>query len=77
MLLGYIHDGPGGTQFFDFVRSIDSKFEKYDMEGMYFNSLPRTPPPRIPLTHFPSPAAWPSTIDDFVEYAKGRIATGA
>ncbi|EIM84253.1 DUF298-domain-containing protein [Stereum hirsutum FP-91666 SS1] len=40
--------------FFDFVRSIDSKFEKYDME-----------------------AAWPSTIDDFVEYAKGRIATGA
>ncbi|KAA1474110.1 DUF298-domain-containing protein [Dentipellis sp. KUC8613] len=40
--------------FLDFVRTIDSKFEKYDME-----------------------AAWPSTIDDFVEWAKVRIAAGA
>ncbi|RPD63357.1 defective in Cullin neddylation protein 1 [Lentinus tigrinus ALCF2SS1-6] len=36
--------------FFEFVRTIDSKFEKYDAE-----------------------AAWPSTIDDFVEYAKNRV----
>ncbi|KAI0728924.1 defective in Cullin neddylation protein 1 [Fomitopsis betulina] len=38
--------------FLEFVRSIDSKFEKYDAE-----------------------AAWPSTIDDFVEYAKTRISS--
>ncbi|KAH9837744.1 Cullin binding-domain-containing protein, partial [Rhodofomes roseus] len=38
--------------FLEFVRSIDSKFEKYDAE-----------------------AAWPSTIDDFVEYAKARQAS--
>lgn len=37
--------------FLEFVRTIDSKFEKYDLE-----------------------AAWPSTIDDFVEYAKERLA---
>lgn len=36
---------------YEFIRSIDSKFTKYDME-----------------------AAWPSTIDDFVEYAKTRAA---
>jgi len=36
--------------FLEFVRTIDAKFEKYDME-----------------------AAWPSTIDDFVEYAKARL----
>ncbi|KIP03035.1 hypothetical protein PHLGIDRAFT_78198 [Phlebiopsis gigantea 11061_1 CR5-6] len=39
--------------FLEFVRTIDSKFEKYDAE-----------------------AAWPSTIDDFVEYAKNRVAVG-
>ncbi|KAH9922224.1 defective in Cullin neddylation protein 1 [Fomitopsis serialis] len=38
--------------FLEFVRSIDSKFEKYDAE-----------------------AAWPSTIDDFVEYAKQRVSS--
>ncbi|KAG9217845.1 hypothetical protein PLEOSDRAFT_1067985 [Pleurotus ostreatus PC15] len=38
--------------FLDFVRTIDSKFTKYDME-----------------------AAWPSTIDDFVEWAKQRISS--
>ncbi|KDQ55983.1 hypothetical protein JAAARDRAFT_316589 [Jaapia argillacea MUCL 33604] len=38
------------AMFLDFVRSIDSKFEKYDLE-----------------------AAWPSTIDDFVVYAKERL----
>ncbi|KAJ3557633.1 hypothetical protein NM688_g1365 [Phlebia brevispora] len=37
--------------FLEFVRSIDFKFEKYDLE-----------------------AAWPSTIDDFVEYARERLA---
>ncbi|EIN05181.1 defective in Cullin neddylation protein 1 [Punctularia strigosozonata HHB-11173 SS5] len=41
------------TMFLEFVRTIDSKFEKYDME-----------------------AAWPSTIDDFVEFAKEKLASG-
>ncbi|KAJ7896941.1 Cullin binding-domain-containing protein [Mycena leptocephala] len=41
------------VMFLDFVRSIDARFETYDME-----------------------AAWPSTIDDFVEYAKERVARG-
>ncbi|THH28757.1 hypothetical protein EUX98_g5417 [Antrodiella citrinella] len=40
--------------FMEFVRTIDAKFEKYDME-----------------------AAWPSTIDDFVEYAKERLGTAS
>ncbi|KAL1943222.1 hypothetical protein VTO73DRAFT_4297 [Trametes versicolor] len=40
--------------FSEFVRTIDSKFEKYDAE-----------------------AAWPSTIDDFVEYARNRLAGSA
>ncbi|PIL26029.1 hypothetical protein GSI_11783 [Ganoderma sinense ZZ0214-1] len=40
--------------FLEFVRTIDAKFEKYDVEG-----------------------SWPSTIDDFVEFAKQRIAGGA
>ncbi|KAI0750366.1 potentiating neddylation domain-containing protein [Irpex lacteus] len=39
--------------FLEFVRTIDAKFEKYDLE-----------------------AAWPSAIDDFVEYAKQRVASG-
>jgi len=38
------------VMFLDFVRTIDSRFETYDME-----------------------AAWPSTIDDFVEWAKPRL----
>ncbi|OBZ74712.1 Defective in cullin neddylation protein 1 [Grifola frondosa] len=37
--------------FREFVRTIDSKFETYDIE-----------------------AAWPSTIDEFVDYAKARLA---
>ncbi|KAJ6554361.1 defective in Cullin neddylation protein 1 [Mycena capillaripes] len=37
--------------FHDFVRTIDARFETYDLE-----------------------AAWPSTIDDFVEWAKERVA---
>lgn len=40
--------------FLEFVRTIDSRFEKYDAE-----------------------AAWPSTLDDFVDYAKERLASGA
>ncbi|KAI0920616.1 hypothetical protein AcV5_010304 [Taiwanofungus camphoratus] len=39
--------------FLEFVRTIDSRFEKYDAE-----------------------AAWPSTLDDFVDYAKERLASG-
>ncbi|KAF5366764.1 hypothetical protein D9758_006504 [Tetrapyrgos nigripes] len=42
------------AMFLDFVRTIDAKFEKYDLE-----------------------AAWPSTIDDFVSWAKERLASGA
>jgi len=41
------------TMFLEFVRIIDSKFEKYDLE-----------------------AAWPSSIDDFVDFAKGKLAEG-
>ncbi|KAI0062982.1 DUF298-domain-containing protein [Artomyces pyxidatus] len=41
------------AMFLEFVRTIDSRFEKYDLE-----------------------AAWPSTIDDFVTWAKARIASG-
>ncbi|KAK7448478.1 Scaffold-type E3 ligase [Stygiomarasmius scandens] len=40
------------AMFLDFVRTIDAKFEKYDMEE-----------------------AWPSTIDDFVTWAKERLAS--
>ncbi|KAJ4480892.1 defective in Cullin neddylation protein 1 [Lentinula aciculospora] len=40
------------SMFLDFMRSIDAKFEKYDME-----------------------AAWPSTIDYFVDFAKERLAS--
>ncbi|KAF9450513.1 DUF298-domain-containing protein [Macrolepiota fuliginosa MF-IS2] len=36
--------------FFEFVRTIDSRFSNYDQES-----------------------AWPSTFDDFVDYAKGKI----
>jgi len=40
------------TMFLEFIRTIDSKFEKYDVE-----------------------AAWPSSIDDFVEFAKEKLAS--
>ncbi|KAH7911133.1 Cullin binding-domain-containing protein [Hygrophoropsis aurantiaca] len=42
------------AMFLEFVRTIDSKFEKYEIE-----------------------AAWPSTIDDFVQWAKIRISSEA
>ncbi|KAJ7447330.1 Cullin binding-domain-containing protein [Mycena galericulata] len=42
------------VMFHDFIRTIDARFETYDME-----------------------AAWPSTIDDFVEWARARVAAGA
>ncbi|KAJ3733164.1 defective in Cullin neddylation protein 1 [Lentinula guzmanii] len=42
------------SMFLDFMRSIDAKFEKYDME-----------------------AAWPSTIDYFVDFAKERLGSKA
>ena len=60
-------------QFLEFVRTIDSKFEKYDVEGacraVAIHGGGR-------LTHC-GVAAWPSTIDDFVEYAKNRVAGNA
>lgn len=34
-------------------------------------------PPLPRYSHIPSSAAWPSTIDDFVEYARNRLAGGA
>ena len=51
------------------MRTIDSKFEKYDLEGElpYVFSLSLSP-------YGMHIAAWPSTIDDFVEYAKARVA---
>ncbi|KAJ7038883.1 Cullin binding-domain-containing protein [Mycena alexandri] len=53
------HGGKGVSKdtwvmFLDFVRTVDARFETYDME-----------------------AAWPSTIDDFVEWAKVRVAGGS
>jgi len=42
------------NMFLEFVRTIDSGFMNYNMDG-----------------------AWPSTIDDFVEWAKARLASGA
>lgn len=41
------------NMFLEFVRTIDSGFTNYSMDG-----------------------AWPSTIDDFVEWAKARLASG-
>ncbi|KAF5381521.1 hypothetical protein D9757_008166 [Collybiopsis confluens] len=51
------------NMFLDFLRSIDAQFEKYDMEGEFF----------LFFSDNPSMAAWPSTIDDFVQYAKTRL----
>lgn len=53
-------------QFLEFIRASDSKFENYDMEGKLITPLTS----RNYLTRLT--AAWPSTIDDFVEYAKER-----
>ena len=50
-------------QFLEFIRATDSKFENYDMEGKNQSYHWRA---EINLLI----AAWPSTIDDFVEYAK-------
>jgi hypothetical protein len=66
------------VQFFDFVRTIDAKFEKHDLDGAFafllnYSNL---------ATHIMNPyllvlwhisAAWPSAIDDFAEWAKGRV----
>ncbi|TFY56099.1 hypothetical protein EVG20_g9064 [Dentipellis fragilis] len=68
------------SQFLDFVRTIDSKFEKYDMEGTLYLQRPASSAElssRSAWLTSSAAAAWPSTIDDFVEWAKVRIAAGA
>ena len=54
----------------EFVRTIDAKFAKYDAEGASFSSGLSC----VLILGNAHVAAWPSAIDDFVEYAKGRVA---
>ena len=58
----------GVCQFLEFVRTIDAKFEKHDLECTSCYS-PNARRYLIDLL----PAAWPSTIDEFVEYARKRL----
>lgn len=58
-------------QFLEFVRTIDSKFEKYDAEGVC-----RLGSSGADYSYCLHAAAWPSTIDDFVDYARNRLASG-
>ena len=61
-------------QFLDFVRTIDAKFENYDMEGgRSYVACDQ----RINWWYTIHSAAWPSTIDDFVQWAKERLASEA
>jgi hypothetical protein len=56
-------------QFLEFTRSIDVKFEEHDEDG----SSP-SPPPFPPTdTNSSKPAAWPSLIDDYVDYARLKL----
>ncbi|THG97915.1 hypothetical protein EW026_g4180 [Hermanssonia centrifuga] len=61
--------------FLEFVRTVDSKFEKYDLEGQCsFRIMPLAK--QGPHHMVIALAAWPSTIDDFVEYARARLSSG-
>lgn len=51
----------------DFIRTIDAELKEYDEEGEF------EPVPVAQDIADPS-AAWPSTIDDFVEYARAKKA---
>ncbi|KAG8908953.1 Scaffold-type E3 ligase [Tulasnella sp. 403] len=54
------------NMFIDFVRTIDDKFEKHDTEGLASS-------PRVwAFSDLPHAGSWPSSIDDFVEFAKKR-----
>ena len=62
------------SQFLDFTRTIDPAFKQYDEDGALFPSLPRRRLKETDLFFFDAKtAAWPSVIDDFVEYARARI----
>lgn len=56
------------VQFFDFVRTIDEKFEKYDPDGTSCACYLI-----LSLMYSTLLAAWPSAIDDFAEWAKERL----
>ena len=58
----------------EFVRTIDSRFEKYDETGKKKNHLHSLLLIVIILTQsLQLIAAWPSTIDDFVAWARKKL----
>lgn len=61
------------TQFLEFVRSIDSEFSHYELEGTHIYLFVKSRSQLADLLL----AAWPSTIDDFVDDAKKRLASGS
>lgn len=52
--------------FIDFVRTIDAEYKEYDETGEWSRS-------RLGKDQELTTAAWPSTIDEFVEYARERV----
>ena len=65
------------SQFLDFTRTIDPAFKQYDEDGALFLVPAPTPTENAHerlISFFRwETAAWPSVIDDFVEYARARI----
>lgn len=61
------------SQFLEFVRSIDLAFSQYDEQGETCQRVAEAHrSERHTLT-----AAWPSLIDDYVQYARSRIISAA
>lgn len=58
------------TLFIDFVRQIDADFKEHDETG----EPRRCSDKWIVLTSEKCSGAWPSTIDDFVEYVRAKKA---